>query len=287
VHIQETRGLASSSDARGCRPFLRWAGSKLKLVPALEAYWQTTHGTYIEPFAGSACLYFHLSPQKAVLGDNNAALIELYEVLRDRPSRIVRRLAHIPRNSESYYRWRNIQPEALDKETRALRLLYLNRHCFNGIFRTNDAGRFNVPFGTRLGQPLSAETIYECAQRLRDVELVAGDFMNTVRLAKPGDLVYMDPPFAMSTKRDRRQYGHASFSHSDIARLNDAMFALNATGVDFLVSYGDCPEARMLARNWNYRRVRVRRHVSGFASSRRNAYELIISNFIAPLEGCA
>lgn len=277
--------LEGGSDAlraeQSCRPLLRWAGSKLKLIPSLEAYWNTDHKTYLEPFAGSACLYFHLSPKRAVLGDNNASLIELYEVVRESPDRIVRRLAHIPRDAEAYYRWRRIEPESLDKESRALRLLYLNRHCFNGIFRTNDKGKFNVPFGTRLGRPLEAETIYRCAQRLRGVKLVAGDFMNTVRLAKPGDLVYMDPPFAMARTRNRRQYGNASFSGEDIARLNDAMFALDAAGIDFLVSYGDCPEARLLAHNWNHRRVRVRRHVAGFASDRRNAYEWIISNFTA------
>ena len=273
---------ASPQEGRSCRPFLRWAGSKLKLVPVLENYWRADHKRYLEPFAGSACLYFHLSPDQAVLGDNNAGLIELYEVVRDYPERIVRRLAHIPRTPESYYRWRGMSPELLDKEARALRLLYLNRHCFNGIYRTNDSGQFNVPFGTRLGQALDADTVYECADRLKNVRLVAGDFVKTLRLAQPGDLVYMDPPFAMARTRDRRQYGNVSFSRTDIDRFDDALIGLDAIGVDFLVSYGDCPEARMLARNWNSRRVRVRRHVSGFASDRRNAYELIIWNFNLP-----
>ena len=172
-------------------------------------------------------------------------------------------------------------PSGLDREARALRFLFLNRHCFNGIFRTNDKGGFNVPFGSRLGKPLSADSIRACAERLLGAKLVTGDFEVTVQQAKPGDLVYMDPPFAMSTKRNRREYGNNAFSCNDIERLNDVMFALDALGVEFLVSYGDCPEARLLARNWISRRVRVRRHVSGFAAQRRNAFELIISNFTA------
>lgn len=265
-------------DTKPCRPLLRWAGSKQKLLPILGTYWGIGHGTYIEPFAGSACLFFHLAPKKAVLGDNNAELIETYEVIREEPDRIARRLARIPRTPDAYYRWRQVDPWALDGETRALRFLYLNRHCFNGIFRTNDEGRFNVPFGTRLGAPLRAAEIGACAERLRGVRFVAGDFERTIRAAKSGDFVYMDPPFAMSKRRNRREYGHAAFSEGDIARLNDAMYALDAIGARFVVSYGDCHEARELARNWNQRRVRVRRHVAGFTGDRRHAYEWIISN---------
>ena len=260
------------------RPLLRWAGSKRKLLPILGTYWGIGHGKYIEPFAGSACLFFYLAPNKAMLGDNNTELIETYEFIRENPDRIAQRLARIPRSSDAYYRWRRTDPRTLDGETRALRFLYLNRHCFNGIFRTNDEGRFNVPFGTRLGTPLQAAEIRACAERLRGVRLIAGDFEKTISAAKQGDFVYMDPPFAISKRRNRREYGHAAFSESDIARLNDAMYALDAIGASFVVSYGDCHEARELARNWNHRPVRVRRLVAGFAGDRRNAYELIISN---------
>lgn len=258
---------------------LRWAGSKKKLLPTLSGFWMPHHKRYIEPFVGSACLYFYLAPCAAVLGDNNEDLIEFYEVVRESPERISRRLAHIPRTAESYYRWRAKSAHSLDRETRALRFLYLNRHCFNGIFRTNSNGDFNVPFGTKLGEPLTGAHVRLCAERLLDARLVAGDFEKTVELAQRGDLVYMDPPFAMSKRRDRGEYGSDSFSGQDIARLNDAMFALDAMGVDFVVSYGDCAESRVLAKNWNHRRVRVRRHVAGFVGDRRSAYEWLIYNF--------
>ena len=272
---------ADQEAAQRCRPVLRWAGSKLKLIPLLEEYWRPEFKTYIEPFAGSACLFFHLAPSRAILGDNNTELVEMYEVIRNDPSRLARRLAHIPRTSEAYYRWRAVRSQTLDAEGRALRFLFLNRHCFNGIFRTNGEGTFNVPFGTRLPEPLTADGIRACARLLKSAELVAGDFERSVQRARAGDFVYLDPPFAMSRKRNRREYGHASFSQSDIARLNDAMFGLDAIGAHFLVSYGDCLEARELARNWMNRKVRVRRHVAGFAGDRRNAYEWMISN-IAP-----
>lgn len=270
--------------ATSCRPVLRWAGSKQKLIPLLEEYWRPEFKTYVEPFAGSACLFFHLAPAKAILGDNNSDLVEMYEVIRRDPVRLARRLAHIPRTSDAYYRWRSIPAQSLDPERRALRFLYLNRHCFNGIFRTNREGAFNVPFGTRLPDRLTTDDLLACARLLKDAVLVSGDFERTVQRAKAGDFVYLDPPFAMSRKRNRSEYGHAAFSQSDIARLNDAMYCLNAIGAHFLVSYGDCPEARQLQRNWISRKVRVRRHVAGFAGDRRHAYEWMISN-VAPRVG--
>jgi DNA adenine methylase len=269
----------SEVSSLGCRPLLRWAGSKLKLLPTLSEFWRGDHKRYIEPFAGSACLYFHLAPESAILGDNNAELIELYEVVREQPSVIAARLAAIERDAPTYYAWRAQDPARLDRTSRAVRFLYLNRHCFNGIYRTNRAGKFNVPFGSKLGEPLTGSDIESCARRLLGAELVAGDFERTVSRARAGDLVYMDPPFAMAKKRNRGEYGSAAFGCDDIDRLNDALFALDALGAHFVVSYGDCLESRMLAKNWHHRRVRVRRHVAGFASQRKSAYELIIHNF--------
>lgn len=262
----------------GCRPLLRWAGSKLKLLPVLAQFWRAEHSRYIEPFAGSACLYFHLGPKSAILGDNNSELIELYEVVREQPTAVADHLGSIQRDAATYYAWRAKNPAALDRLTRAVRFLYLNRHCFNGIFRTNGAGQFNVPFGSKLGEPLSEAEIRACAQRLVGAELVAGDFEETISRARPGDFVYMDPPFAMATKRYRGEYGSAAFGCDDIHRLSNALFALDALGAYFVVSYGDCVESRMLANDWTHRRVRVRRNVAGFASQRKSAYELIIHN---------
>jgi len=114
---------------------LRWAGSKRKLVPKLEQFWNERFSRYVEPFAGSACLFFSIAPDRAVLGDNNSELINVYRRLRTAPERIHRRLVHIPRDRDTYYRWRAKEPRALDPETRALRFIYLNHNCFNGIYR--------------------------------------------------------------------------------------------------------------------------------------------------------
>src|SRR5690348_1212226 len=114
------------------KPFLRWAGSKRKQLARLAMFWTDDHVRYIEPFAGSACMFFEIAPAEAVLGDFNSSLIEVYRTVRHRPNRIYDRLCRIRRDTETYYRWRQKKCEQLDIETRVVRFIYLNRNCFNG-----------------------------------------------------------------------------------------------------------------------------------------------------------
>ena len=174
----------ATSDTESCarapiRPLLRWAGSKRKLLSRLAPFWNPgRHRRYIEPFAGSACLFFELRPEKAILGDTNRELIHLYRAVRVSPESLFYRLAHIRRDARTYYRWRAIDPLRTDPETRALRFLYLNRNCFNGIYRTNVDGDFNVPFGGKEGKPLGAierDDFMRAAERLRCARFVVGD----------------------------------------------------------------------------------------------------------------
>lgn len=275
--------LATSSKTRGLRPLLRWAGSKRQQVVRLKSFWQTHHLRYIEPFAGSACLFFELDPPSAVLGDTNVELIHFYETVRRNPERMHRRLCAIPRDATTYYRWRN-RHEGLSKETAALRFLYLNRNCFNGIFRTNTQGAFNVPYGHSQGTYFRRSDAMLCAKALRRATLVAGDFEKTLESVAPGDLVYLDPPYAVQARRVFKEYGTTPFTTLDIERLAAALRTIAARGADFVVSYADSREARKLARPWRWVRIPVRRHVAGFADDRRSSYELVITNLELPAQ---
>jgi DNA adenine methylase len=151
----------------------------------LKLFWRDDYYRYVEPFAGSACLFFAIDPRCAVLGDTNAELINAYRALRRAPERLHRRLVAIPREKDFFYRWRSKDPRNLDTETRALRFMYLNHNCFNGIYRTNFEGAFNVPFGSKLSGYPSREDFLACAEILSDVELVSSDFQRTLaRVAK-------------------------------------------------------------------------------------------------------
>ncbi|MCW5682709.1 MAG: Dam family site-specific DNA-(adenine-N6)-methyltransferase [Xanthobacteraceae bacterium] len=269
---------AKPSALNSSKPFLRWAGSKRKQLGRLRTFWSARHVRYVEPFAGSACLFFELAPPGAVLGDSNRDLIEVYRVVQQEPERLYNRLCRIRRDRPTYMRWRALSPMSLDRETRALRFLYLNRNCFNGIYRTNVAGQFNVPMGRRPGAYFTKEDLVRCSELLEHATLVAGDFAKTLKHVKAGDFVYLDPPYAVTSRRIFRQYGKDVFNIADIPRFADCLAGIAQVGADFLVSYADCREARHLASQWNSVRLPVRRHVAGFSGARKNAYEWLITN---------
>lgn len=261
------------------KPFLRWAGSKRKQIPRLVKFWQANHVRYVEPFAGSACLFFAIQPEKAILSDLNSELIETYEIVRQHPEKVYNKIVHIPRVENIYYKIRAQDPNKLTPFNRAIRFIYLNRNCFNGIFRTNTNGMFNVPFATyRAGAFITREEFILSSRLLERAVLRACDFGKTLSQVRKGDFVYIDPPFAVKSRRVFCEYGAKPFNIDDLGRLEEHLRKIDARGADFLVSYADCKEARQLAKSWNSFRIRVRRHIAGFAGARKMAYELLITN---------
>jgi DNA adenine methylase len=264
------------------KPLVRWAGSKRPQLPRLRTFWSESHTGYVEPFAGSACLFFAIAPLAAVLGDANRELIDFYKVVRHKPERLYRRLCRIRRDAATYQKWRSIDPHSLDHETRALRFIYLNRNCFNGIYRTNLDGKFNVPMGKEQGAYLSKAELMRCSELLQRASLVTGDFEKTVSHVKAGNFVYLDPPYAVGSRRVFREYGKQTFSTADISRFSKCLSEIREIGADFLVSYADCREARAIAVQWNAIRLPIRRNIAGFAGARKNAYEWLITNLAIP-----
>src|SRR4030042_6017567 len=196
--FQENRLRMMMSSAK---PFLRWAGSKKKQIPRLSLFWSPTYSRYIEPFAGSCSLFFALSPDDAILGDKNAELIEMYSTVRDRSEEIYNRIVAIPRTRDMYYTLRAQSPATLTRVERAVRFIYLNRNCFNGIFRTNTHGAFNVPFAShRVGAFVTHDEFLRAAALLHRAKLCAGDFGSTLRHVRAGDFVYLDPPYAVESR---------------------------------------------------------------------------------------
>ncbi len=261
-------------------PIFRWAGSKLKTVPILAEYWQEgTHKRYVEPFAGSAVLFFRLSPPAALISDLNADLIQCYEMIRDYPEAVHASAAALSPTPEQYYRVRKQDPSRLTALRRAARFVYLNRYCFNGIYRTNKQGDFNVPFGgSRMSPFPGVDAFRRCSLLLRQARLSSCDFGTTLGRTRRGDFVYLDPPYTTNARRVFRSYGPKEFSLLDLERLNDHLDRMSSRGVSFILSYADCREARAVFRAWERRRIPVRRHIAGFASSRRMSYELLVTN---------
>jgi DNA adenine methylase len=259
--------------------FIRWAGSKRALLPRLRRYWSTDFSRYIEPFAGSSCFFFDLSPEAAVLGDLNKELIDTYRVVKLEVEKVIEALRRLPRSKKSYYAIRKIDPLTLPGPDAAARFIYLNSYCFNGLYRTNSSGVFNVPYHPPSGYVrISAERLREASRRLAVADIVNADFEHTLSFAKRGDFVYLDPPYAVKSRRVFSEYFPGSFGGADLARFAKSLDDLDARGVAFLVSYGDCAESREMLRKWNSKRVSTRRNIAGFCGHRRKGFELLATN---------
>jgi DNA adenine methylase len=261
------------------RSFLRWAGSKKQLLSILETYWKPTHSRYVEPFAGSACLFFRINPKRALLGDLNRDLISTYLEVKYRLREVLAELSQLEQGKEKYLEIRSADVSGMTSAMRAARFIYLNRFCFNGLYRTNLKGQFNVPYGgERSGELPSPEHLSRCSRQLGKANLLSSDFENVLDRAEPGDFVYMDPPFSVASRRVFKEYNAAVFNDSDLARLKKRMEQLAARKIDFLVSYAESREADFLSDGFYRREVFVKRNIAGFSEKRSKSKEVLISS---------
>ncbi len=267
-------------------PFLRWAGSKRKLLPQLAQYWGADHKRYVEPFMGSACLFFFLEPNSALLNDVNVELVNAFSAIRRYPKAVYNLVTQLPQTSEDYYFIRSLDPLQMKSIARAARFIYLNRFCFNGLYRTNKDGDFNVPYGPhKSGSIPSLEALRLCSNSLKGASLCTEDFESFVlRNVKKGDFVYLDPPYALSNKRVFRQYNAQTFGVEDIDRLDKLLEEVDRRGATFVLSYADCEEIAMVADKWTPSKVQIRRNIAGFADQRRLDTELIVTNAVSNQE---
>jgi len=264
--------------------FLRWAGSKRSLIPQLRGFAPDDSFTrYVEPFAGSAALFFSLRPANALLSDINEYLIAMYRAIRIDVELVLQCFDRLPCGEAAYYRIRSEDVSSASSAERAARFLYLNRYCFNGLFRTNARGDFNVPYGPPT-KPLRkfAERVRAGAEALQHATLLALDFESVVERVRPGDLVYLDPPYAVDERRIFREYLPGSFSTADVPRLAGVLEKIDSVGATFLLSYAMSVEGESLSGPWHYKTVTTRRNVAGFSGNRRSATEVVVSN--RPLE---
>ncbi len=258
--------------------FLRWAGSKRKALPVLGKLYQVPD-RYVEPFAGSAALFFALKPKMALLSDLNRHLINLMVEVRNNPDELYALLEKIPREPETYYRIRSefneLEPAGLGS---ASRFLYLNRNCFNGLWRTNLKGQFNVPWGgNAMGGNPPLGLLEESSEALKRATLVAQDFRDTVADCGAGDFIYADPPYFTTGKRTFVEYGKQSFSARD---LNDLVEGLNDAakrGAKVALSYAAGMPLSGLSKAWRRENFEVVRNVAGFKGKRKRENETLYS----------
>ncbi|MES1165572.1 MAG: Dam family site-specific DNA-(adenine-N6)-methyltransferase [Verrucomicrobiota bacterium] len=269
-------------------PFLKWAGGKRSLLPHLLPLVPKDIGTYFEPFLGGGALFFELARlgrvRKAVLADKNEELIHCYRTLQRDVDGVVTALGRHKYDERHYYAVRDANPARLTDAARAARTVFLNRSGYNGLYRVNRAGAFNVPFG-RYDRPrlVNVERLRRAAYALRGVNLRVDDFQKVVASATPEDFVYFDPPYVpVSPTANFTAYGQAGFNGEDQERLARLLRNLADTRVKTLLSNSDCRATRALYRGFPRQSVEVRRAINSVATKRGPVSELIVRSFRYP-----
>lgn len=258
---------------------IRWAGSKRKLLPQLKSLAPENFERYVEPFCGSLCLFVALKPKKALVGDINEELIHFYKLMRKNAQKIAELVHAQSTDEDTYYQLRATDPSSLAPEERAARFLYLNRFCFNGVYRTNRKGQFNVPRGKHMGSIPTVEELAAFGGLVRRARLLTVDFSKLLKNTGTGDFIYLDPPYAGRGVRDRGEYGVGTFKEIDLQRLKESVEAASTRGAKVMISYADIPQIREIFSAWHTTTIEVNRNVSGFAKGRTRVSELILRNY--------
>lgn len=268
------------------KPFLRWAGSKKKLLPILNLYWGEGYSRYLEPFMGSAQLFFKIDAPHSIISDSNLDLIHVYNQIKKDPYPIYKILCDWEISKWNYYTIRSLNPRSLGINQRAARFIYLNRLCFNGLYRTNNSGHFNVPYsGEKPRFIQDYDNLKKVSKKLKTAEIIHGDFEQIIKSKiKEGDFVYLDPPYAVENKRIFNQYGPQTFGLEDLKRLKDLLVYIGSKKARFLMSYASCPEVEQMFSDWYINKTHTNRNIAGFAKFRRSDEELLISNIAIKLK---
>jgi DNA adenine methylase len=265
------------------KPFLRWAGGKSRLVKYFKNYIPKEFGRYWELFLGSGALYFSLHPKSAYLSDSNVDLINCYRYVRDYPEAIFTYLKdHAKKNSEVYYyAIRDIYNRSKLSIAQAARFIYLNKTSFNGIFRVNLDGAYNVPYGHKEPPYLpSLDELKSISQLLKFTELESHSFVNVIhKNIKQSDFIYLDPPYPpLNGTSNFTHYTIGRFNWDDQEKVSDFAKLLTDKGCFVMISNSDHPKIRELYHGWNIVVLPVVRWIAA-NGTRQKVNELVISNY--------
>ena len=270
------------------RPIIKWPGGKSQLLDTIKEMLPEDYNTYYEPFFGGGAVLFGLIDKPAVVNDSNPELINLYEQVKTNPTGVLRALEAIDYNhnnsnepKEYYYTIRDLFNTHLGSNTykQAARFIYLNKHCFNGLYRVNKKGEFNVPFNGKVsGTSVDNYNFLDVSERLQSVELRCGDFEAAVEEATKGDLVFIDSPYAPLTPTSFIDYTKEGFSYEDHVRLAKLFKELTDRGVYCMLTNHDTELIRELYKDYNITVVDVRRSINRKGDARKGK-EVIITNY--------
>jgi DNA adenine methylase len=270
------------------KPFLKWAGGKRQLLPVIKKLLPPTYETYYEPFVGAGAVLFNLKPLSAVINDVNSELINCYKVVRDNSTALIEDLAGHQNSEEYFYKLRELDRggefDRMSDIERASRIIYLNKTCFNGLFRVNRQGQFNAPFG-RYKDPkiVNAEVILGDSDYLmnNDVQILNHDFVRATETAQRGDFVYLDPPYdPVSDTSSFTGYSLNQFGRTEQERLRDLFENLTLRGCLVMLSNSATNFIENLYEDYNVIKVQANRSINSVGTGRQKIDEFLILNYV-------
>ncbi|MGE6343373.1 DNA adenine methylase [Psychrobacter sp. NPDC078929] len=268
-------------------PFLKWVGGKRQLMNEIEPLIPSKISTYYEPFIGGGAVFLNQQPKKAVINDYNAELINVYKMVRDNVEELIEDLATHENESEYFYKIRlQDREEGFDELSalkRASRVIYLNKTCFNGLYRVNSSGEFNTPFGRYKSPNIVNEPVLRAVSKYlqnNNIQLLSGDFEDALKGARKGAFVYLDPPYdPLSKSSNFTGYVEGGFGSDQQERLRDVCVNLHQKGVNFLLSNSATSFIKDLYQDFEIIEVGAKRHINSVASKRGEVTEVLVRNY--------
>lgn len=266
-------------------PIVKWVGGKRQLMFELLKNMPKSYNRYFEPFIGGGALFFELQPEQAYISDMNEELINLYSVVRDNVYELIDDLSKHEVSKEYFLEIRNIDrtekyAELSDVE-RASRFIYLNRTCFNGMYRVNSQGQFNVPFGHYKNPRIIDENnLLNCSELLKKTEIKCADFSEILTKVQKGDFVYFDPPYVpLNETSSFTSYTKDGFDIDMQFKLRDVCDELDSKGVKFMLSNSDTKLVNELYANYEIKKVFASRQINANADGRGKITEVLVRNY--------
>ncbi len=267
------------------KPILKWAGGKTQMLGNIMPKIPERYGKYIEPFIGGGALFFALSPEQAVLADSNPELINMYKQVADNITGVITYLREYKNTKEDFYTVRSVEWTNLSKEEAAARTIYLNKTCFNGLYRVNRNGQFNVPFGKYKDPKFCDESaLYAASEVLKKATIKCGDYLSVLKeCAREGDFVFLDPPYLpISEYSDFKRYTKEQFYEEDHIELANEVKRLQQLGCHVILTNSNHPLVHELYADYKIEIVQTKRHISCNGNKRKGEDVIVI---VPPKQG--
>jgi len=263
------------------KPFLKWAGGKTQLLSELHKYNPKNYNKYIEPFIGGGALFFSLNPNESIIADSNEELVITYRQVKENIDSVIEHLQTFEHNEEFYYNIRSLDPTVLDNSNRAARLIYLNKTCFNGLYRVNKKGQFNVPYGKGNGNFLNDAVLRNASEFLEDTTIINGDYLSVLNeFATEGDFIFLDPPYYPVGKySDFQRYTKEFFYHEDHVQLKKEFDRLVSIGCKVVLTNSDHEVILDLYSDYKIDIIETRRMISSNSKTRKGKDIIVVGGY--------